>query len=306
MSSAAPRPPAKGPPRADPRRDDHLSERKEQREDKQRQERLAFTQLKRQMSVAAARQVCLTAVDPLGGSASRDERRNGGSSDSSDGSEGNDSDSGNSSSDEQSRSESAPTAAPHCHSAALARYTQRPPPEVIPPNSIRLTYLHSFLSADECVKLIELSQGIFVPSRAGGRISSVRTSHTAAPSPSDPVVQAVRRRVAQITGKRDAQIETLNVVRYEPGQQYRPHYDSSSSARGYLRSHTIFAYLNDLPDGDGGETEFTKIGVKFKPKKGDALLWENQADKTSRHRDGEHAGRPPLRGVKYGQPPHAQ
>ena len=41
---------------------------------------------------------------------------------------------------------------------ALARYTQRPPPVAIPPNSIGLTYLHSFLSTDECAKLIELSE----------------------------------------------------------------------------------------------------------------------------------------------------
>jgi hypothetical protein len=63
----------------------------------------------------------------------------------------------------------------------------------------------------------------------------------------------------------------------------------------------IFAYLNDLPANAGGETEFTRIGVKFKPKKGDALLWENRADRHSFHLDGKHAGRAPLSGVKYGK-----
>jgi hypothetical protein len=38
------------------------------------------------------------------------------------------------------------------------------------------------------------------------------------------------------------------------------------------------------------------------PKAGDALFWRNHKDRHSPHfQDGEHAGRPPLSGVKYGQ-----
>jgi len=214
------------------------------------------------------------------------------------------SDSADSSSDDESSSASPSTAAAHCHSAALARFTQRPPPVAIPPNSIGLSYLHSFLSADECATLIELCQGKFSRSTVGftaaeARTSSSRTSHSARPSRSQPVVTAVRRRVAELTGAHDAQIQELQVVRYEPGQQFRPHYDSCGDDS--LRSHTIFVYLNDPPDGAGGETEFTRIGVKFKPKCGDALFWENRADRHSYHLDGAHAGRPPLSGVKHGE-----
>jgi prolyl 4-hydroxylase len=171
----------------------------------------------------------------------------------------------------------------------------------IPPNSIGLTYLHSFLSADECATLIELGAGNFSRSSTNLGISPVRTSDSARLNASHSVVLAVRRRVAQITGVRDGQIETLSLVRYQPGQQFRPHYDSGGRFDNAPRSHTIFAYLNNLPHGDGGETEFTRIGVKFKPKKGDALLWENQADRWSLHRESKHAGRPPLRGVKFGE-----
>ena len=303
MSSAAPRFPVKG-QRTDPRRDDQFSERKEQREDKQRQERLAFTQLKRQMSVAVARKDCLTAVGPLVDSASGDERRDSGSSVNGTNSS---SDSDGGSPDDELRSASPPTVAGHCHSAALDRYTQQPPPVVIPPNSIGLTYLHSFLSDDECTELIELSGRNFERSTVGltaadVHSSSGRTSWDAALSHRHPTVSRVRTRVAELVGVRDSQIEELVVVRYEPGQQYRTHFDSGGRLDDSPRSHTIFAYLNDLPDGDGGETEFTRIRVEFKPKKGDALLWENQADRDSHHLDGEHAGRPPLRGVKYGQP----
>jgi prolyl 4-hydroxylase len=169
---------------------------------------------------------------------------------------------------------------------SIARYTQLPSPVAVPPNSISLIYLHSFLSVDECAKLIELSEGKFSRSQVGfkaatGHTSDSRTSHSAALSQSDPAVMAVRHRVAELTGARDEQIQTLSVVRYMPGQQYQPHYDSYGSSSIPPRRWTIFAYLNDLPDGAGGETEFTKIGVKFKPKQGDALLWENQPNRSS-------------------------
>jgi prolyl 4-hydroxylase len=188
-------------------------------------------------------------------------------------------------------------------SSTVSLYTKQPSPVSIPPNSIGLTYLHSFLSAAECAQLIELSAGSFSRSTVGykrgeGYVSPGRTSFSAALSSHDPLVARVRARVAELTGARDSQIERLAVVRYLPGQQYKPHYDSSRDDSP--RSHTIFAYLNDVPGG-GGETEFTKLGVKFKPKCGDALFWENRRDRESYRLNGEHAGRPPLSGTKYGQ-----
>jgi prolyl 4-hydroxylase len=166
----------------------------------------------------------------------------------------------------------------HLSSAALTRYTQRPSPVFIPPNSIGLAYLHSFLSAAECAQLIDLSEGRFYRSRTFAGIVPGRTSHSAIPSRSHPAVQAVRARVAGLTGARNAQIETIRVVRYEPGQQFLPHYDSSR-ARTSPRSHTILAYLNDEEAG-GSETEFTKLGIKFQPKRGDALFWETESRTT--------------------------
>ena len=296
MSSAAPLPPAKG-QRADPRRDDPLSERKEQRADRQRPETTRGERALASMASRILHQGTVGSEAPDGDGGEESSGKSSGSGGES-GSEG-------SSSNDESRRESPPIATyPNPDPTALARYTQRPSPVAIPPNSISLTYLHSFLSTAECAALIELSTGKFSRSTVGfkagaGHTSSSRTSHSATPSCSHPAVQAVRRRVAELTKKRDAQIQELQVVRYDPGQRFMPHYDSCGDDT--LRSHTIFAYLNDLPDGDGGETEFTRIGVKFKPKKGDALLWENRADRNSYHLDGKHAGRAPLSGVKFGE-----
>jgi prolyl 4-hydroxylase len=180
----------------------------------------------------------------------------------------------------------------------------------IPPNEISLTYLHAFLTGEECAELIMLSQGKFSHSQTSGNvISSTRTSHSATlhASEGELLVCCIRQRVAELTGAPDRCIEALQVVRYEPGQQYHPHFDSSwydwpEPPSRPRREFSIFVYLNTMPSGAGGETEFTNIGVKFTPNAGDALFWRNYKDRYSPHlQDGEHAGRPPLSGVKYGQ-----
>jgi prolyl 4-hydroxylase len=192
----------------------------------------------------------------------------------------------------------------------LQRLTQQPSPVHIPPNEISLTYLHAFLTGEECTELIARSQGLFSRSETGRGISPARTSHSAFPSKHAPAAVVVRRvllRVMELTGAHSWCIDGPIVVRYEPGQQFTPHFDSSLTMNDKddsypPRQFTLFVYLNTLPPHTGGETEFTKLGVKFAPKAGDALFWRNHKDRfTERFDDSEHAGRPPLIGVKYGQ-----
>jgi prolyl 4-hydroxylase len=186
----------------------------------------------------------------------------------------------------------------------LQRLTQQPSPVSIPPNEISLTYLHAFLTGDECKELVALSQGCFFRSSTTLGLSDIRTSFSAELSSSHALVRVVRQRVTELTGATDTHIQQLYAVRYEPGQQFTPHFDSNLTlaAAGCLREFTLFVYLNTMTPDAGGETEFTKLGVKFAPKTGDALFWRNHKDRNSPHfLDGEHAGRPPLSGVKYGQ-----
>jgi prolyl 4-hydroxylase len=152
--------------------------------------------------------------------------------------------------------------------------------------------------------LIALSQGQYARSTVGhGNISSIRTSNSATlrANNGEPLVRRIRHRVTELTGAPDGRIEEPSVVRYEVGQQYRPHFDSSLD--GHHREFTLFVYLNTLPAPDaGGETEFTRLDVKFRPKEGDALFWRNHKDRYSPHLlEGEHAGRSPTKGVKHGQ-----
>lgn len=189
------------------------------------------------------------------------------------------------------------------NSTFWAELTSKPPPVAIPPNKIKLAYLHSLLSPTECRGLIALAEGngfSRFESLVGG-VAASRTSTTCDLERCLPLAREIRRRVARLCGKAESCIENLVVVKYKAGQQFKPHYDSSSSLRPIARRQfTVFVYLNNLT-GEGGETEFPELGVKFKPRMGDALFWENHASiYSSSHPQSLHAGRPPLSGVKYG------
>jgi hypothetical protein len=99
---------------------------------------------------------------------------------------------------------------------------------VIPPNSIKLQYLPSFLSAADCESLIALAERIGFGrsmvglSNATGYVSSMRTSYS---SPSlvtidANVVDHLILLVSRLTGASKSCIG-LGPVRYQPGQQFQ-------------------------------------------------------------------------------------
>jgi hypothetical protein len=89
-------------------------------------------------------------------------------------------------------------------------------------------------------------------------------------------------------------IEPLQLVRYSPGQYFKDHHDlgelfddgsidlpSKSAFSPPRRMVTILVYLNDLPQGCGGETQFPLLKMNdgrpltISPKRGTALVWCN-------------------------------
>ncbi|HQY37250.1 MAG TPA: 2OG-Fe(II) oxygenase [Pseudomonadota bacterium] len=103
-----------------------------------------------------------------------------------------------------------------------------------------------------------------------------------------------------------AQAEYLSLLRYGPGQEYRPHRDylPPSALRPGVRSagagqrvHTVFCYLSDVEAG--GETDFPLLGVRIRPARGRVVHFHNL------HADGSpdertlHAGLPVERGAKW-------
>ena len=106
----------------------------------------------------------------------------------------------------------------------------------------------NFLSPEEVDVLLEKGGHSFERSLAGDGVTPVRTSSTSwcnvRSCLSDPVVQAVRQRISNVTRVPWEYAEHLQLLKYEPGQFYREHHDQNSprhSAWG-PRLYTFFMY----------------------------------------------------------------
>jgi prolyl 4-hydroxylase len=118
------------------------------------------------------------------------------------------------------------------------------------------------------------------------------------PMAEDLVIQAVNRCIAEASGTRYGWGEPLHVLRYGPGQQYRPHHDAHAFGPAEKRRvATALIYLND--GYEGGETNFPELNITVRGAVGDMLIFHNlTADKLPDPRM-THAGLPIARGEKW-------
>jgi len=112
----------------------------------------------------------------------------------------------------------------------------------------------------------------------------------------DLVISALNRRIAAASGTDVKCGEPLQVLRYRPGQEYRPHFDALPSNENQ-RVLTMLVYLNS--GYSGGETSFTRAGLTVAGRMGDALLFRNARPGGSPDLNAEHAGLPVSSGEKY-------
>ena len=177
------------------------------------------------------------------------------------------------------------------------------------PNGKRLSddpevvHFSQLLTPAECRHLMEATGNQFEPSmvydskrqlvRDDIRTSDGSTIHWLI---EDPAVVALNRRIAAASGSSYESGEALALLRYSPGQEYRPHFDFVRGAEN-RRLMTALIYLND--DYEGGETAFVRTSLKIKGKTGDVILFRNDGDDQGPNPLSEHAGLPITRGVKY-------
>lgn len=122
----------------------------------------------------------------------------------------------------------------------------------------------------------------------------------------DLVMQLIRARISHAAGAEVEMLEPTEVLHYAVGERYRPHFDFFHPAlpnyaeemrlRGQ-RVKTCLVYLND--GYDGGETSFPEIGVKFRGRTGEALIFTNVLADGSGDKRTLHTGQPPTRGEKW-------
>lgn len=164
--------------------------------------------------------------------------------------------------------------------------------------------VHGLIAPRERAYLIDRAEPLLKPSfvddgKTGiGRPDPIRTSHGAAfvPHEEDLVVQALNRRIAASTGTLVGNAEALYVMRYEPGQEYRPHFDALPGLKNQ-REWTAIFYLND--GYEGGATTFPLLGMTIRGRPGDLLVFRNSDSNGDPDPRMRHAGQPVTSGAKW-------
>ncbi len=172
--------------------------------------------------------------------------------------------------------------------------------------------VRALLNADECRLLMAMASPLLHPSltvdpRTGQPVAvELRTSHDAPFDVlnEDLAVRLVQARMAAAAGLPLDHAEQLIVLRYQPGQEYRPHRDylppdaiSRDRPHAGNRMRTICVYLNTVEAG--GATEFPNAGLRVEPRAGDAVVFDNLDAQGLPDADTLHAGLPVERGVKW-------
>ncbi|KAL7192897.1 hypothetical protein ACSBR2_024665 [Camellia fascicularis] len=186
---------------------------------------------------------------------------------------------------------------------------------------------HNFLSKEECEYLIDLAKphmqkSTVVDSSTGkSQDSRVRTSSgTFLSRGRDKIIRKIEKRIADFTFIPVEHGEGLQILHYEVGQKYEPHFDyfadEFNTKNGGQRIATVLMYLSDVEEG--GETVFPapkgnyssvpwwnelsecgKGGLSVKPKMGDALLFWSMKPDATLDPSSLHGGCPVIKGNKW-------
>jgi prolyl 4-hydroxylase len=177
----------------------------------------------------------------------------------------------------------------------------------------QLILFDNVFSADECEQVIEMAQDRLQPSAtidpATGRFEQAenRSSESCTFGVSEnPFVDRLDRRISALMNWPLEKGEGLQVVHYGPGGRYASHFDYFPPADpgciphlvgGGQRTATLIVYLNDVESG--GETFFSRVGISFSPRKGQALYFRYFNNRGQLDPATQHAGQPVLSGEKW-------
>lgn len=168
--------------------------------------------------------------------------------------------------------------------------------------------LPDFLAEEECELLMATID-------AGRRKSTLltssndpnfRTSDSCDLDRWHPELQPIDERIAHLLGIPPEYGETMQGQRYAPGQQFRAHGDyfneneqywASMAVQGGQRTWTAMVYLNEVDQG--GATWFPVAGVRFNPRPGMLIAWNNMNADGSPNMSTLHEGMAVVEGTKY-------
>jgi prolyl 4-hydroxylase len=175
-----------------------------------------------------------------------------------------------------------------------------------------VAYLDDFLSADECLHIIEIARNKLKRARVSRKgdesVTKGRTNQNAWVShDTDEIVLAVSSRISKLVGIPLENAEALQVIYYDVDQQYKAHFDAYDlskdlgrhyTRRGGQRLVTTLTYLNDVEEGGG--TSFPKLDIEIEARKGRLAIFHNCIAGTNDvHPNSLHSGLPVVCGEKW-------
>jgi prolyl 4-hydroxylase len=175
----------------------------------------------------------------------------------------------------------------------------------------RVIVLGGLLSEEECDGLMDLARPRLVRSETvdnatgGSEVNVARTSDGMFFERGETaLIQRIEQRIADLVRWPVENGEGLQILRYRPGAEYRPHHDyfdpvhpgtATILRRGGQRVGTVVMYLNS-PEG-GGATTFPEVQLEVAPVKGNAVFFSyDRAHVATRTL---HGGAPVVAGEKW-------
>ena len=180
-------------------------------------------------------------------------------------------------------------------------------------NKMQLFTLDKFLNKKECKIIKRIAKSRLNKSTIatkGEPDKEYRTSYTCFLSQldnksEDIFIREIDNRICRMLGINPSHSEEMQVQNYQVGQQYKVHvdyfdpnrkeYEEYTSEQGN-RTWTFMVYLNEVEEG--GATYMPRINERFKPKQGQALIWNSINEDGTVNDDTLHAGEPPVKGEK--------
>lgn len=150
-----------------------------------------------------------------------------------------------------------------------------------------IAVVDDFVSIEDCRQLIRDGQETLSEAQVTGEATILKRNRNSFAGfimhGTNEVADRLRTRVGHMFNLAPEFSEPLQILRYAPGQYYKPHVDSyrgqdldKAIREGGQRHQRYFTGLMYLNDGfEGGNTTFPRLGITVRPKRGRLLVWSN-------------------------------
>ena len=178
----------------------------------------------------------------------------------------------------------------------------------------RIRLIRGFATVPECRWLIQNARHRLGPAAVFDNLTGQQTVHAARDNSCfalgmgemNVLTEVIRNRISAATRLPVPLFEPSQLLHYDVGQSFKPHYDFLDPADDTYRVNigafgqriaTFLIYLND--GYSGGDTSFPAIGLNVHAATGDALFFANVNPDGTPDRGTLHAGLPPTSGEKW-------